>query len=136
MDEPLRSNSYCPFFSAILVSGLLLGCARGAPPLPEVRDQPVAPAATSNNATTSAGEVSIKCDQLDFQLTVLEREEETLNLQIKGDRGRNQMAGYFGGLFLLPLLAAKDHPEEKQRLNSIQTERDGIYEEKKRYRCP
>lgn len=130
---PLRSNNVRNAVSAVVFCCLLLqGCARGAPALPDAQVESKGPAAVSSSSPNIP---KIECELLDHRLAILDAEEKPLIAAIEADRGRNQVAGYFGGLFIFPLLAMKDHPEEKRRLDAIQVERDGIYAEKKELGC-
>jgi cell division protein ZapA (FtsZ GTPase activity inhibitor) len=132
--EPLHLSKNTGGVATVFLAMLVVqGCARNAPELPDLQEINNAP---TPNAVSNHDALEVKCDQLDYHLAQLAEEADQLSNAIKADRGRNQVAGYLGGLFIVPLLAMKEHQEEKQRLDEIQVERDGIYAEKKQFRCP
>ena len=73
---------------------------------------------------------------MDSRLLKIDREVASVESQIKAKRGQNQVAGYFGALFLVPLLAVDDQSEEKVHLDHLQFERDEIYQKKRQLTCP
>ncbi|MBO6520549.1 MAG: hypothetical protein JJ900_08615 [Rhodospirillales bacterium] len=124
-------NRTAAAFAAILLAGVLASCARPAPSLPD------APAAGADVQRPVTGAVEVaKCEQLDTRLEMLDEEASRLEYEVRAKRSQNQAAGYFGGLFLVPLIAIDDQPAEKARLDGIQVERDDIYYEKRRLACP
>lgn len=128
----LRLNNLQACCSVILLAGLLIGCARSAPSLPDIPNDTAKPTAA---VTTTGNVVPVDCEWLDHQLEILDQEEEMLNAEIKGDRGKNQVAAYLGAFLLLPYLAMEGHVEVKQRLDAIQAERDDLYETTKQHKC-
>jgi len=66
------------------------------------------------------------CNGISAEREAITDEAGTLNGVIKGNRKRNQVAGYLGGLFLFPLVAAKENPDEKRRLDAIQERWDTL----------
>jgi hypothetical protein len=107
----------------VMLSVLLMGCAASAPPLP--------PDATSVNRVQSLAlssftkeDAALSCDQI-----VAERQQIDLalvqnNEQIEGNRTRNQVAGYFGALFVIPLVAIDNNGAEKDEITQFYARRD------------
>lgn len=112
---------------------MLWGCARSAPTLPTVQNDP--PSAVTKETQTNPSSL-LECEKLAYRLEGLEEDESALNEVILGDRSKNQLVGVLGAFYILPYVAAEGHEEEKRRLDSIQVERDGIYTEMKIHRCP
>lgn len=131
--EPLRLKSKLLCFSVLFVSMALWGCARSAPTLPTVESN--SPPVGVKRAQSDSDSL-IECAKLSQQIKILERDENALNVIIQSDRGKNQMAGFLGGMFIVPYLAMEGHEEEKRRLDEVQVKRDGIYAEMKGLRCP
>lgn len=131
-DELLRSSKLLSPFVFVVAVMVISGCSRGAPTLPSVNQRPQPEPIVQKTPT----ELSEQCEKYNSRLSRLRQEEDTLNWQIKGDRGKNQVAGYLGAFLILPYLATEHHPQEKARLDAIQIERDGIYQEMKARRCP
>lgn len=105
----------------------LAACARSAPDLPPQSD----PA----TIRLSAGEAAMSCADIASAIDVRRTERETLTAEIHGNRQRNQVAGYLGALFIVPLVAAENNTGEKSRLDEIQSELDRLYAVNRARRC-
>lgn len=122
---PYSSRSKVPFYALALSVLVVSACARSAPELP--------PDYGSVNATAKlsasdfdAADLRTTCLGIDAQQDALTEEASSLTGVIKGNRQHNQVAGYLGGMFLLPALAAKENPAEKSRLDEIQARWDKL----------
>ncbi|MBT3400414.1 MAG: hypothetical protein HOL07_05110 [Rhodospirillaceae bacterium] len=106
---------------ALLVAGavLLSACARSAPDLPPDYGSVSSQAKLSADQFT-AEDLRLTCKGISAERETITAEAGRLTGVIKGNRQHNQVAGYLGGLFLFPLIAAKENPDEKRRLDAIQ----------------
>lgn len=97
---------------------ILTACARPAPEIPSNSyfDQ-MASASSYSGAN---------CQDLVNRLAILDIEKRNLETIIASNRQKNQVAGYFGGLFIVPAMAAEHNLEEKARLDKIQQEQDEL----------
>lgn len=55
---------------------------------------------------------------------------------IRSNRQHNQAVGYFGGLFLFPLVAARNNQPEKKNLDRMQARRDTLEALNRLKACP
>jgi hypothetical protein len=97
---------------------MLAACARPAPEIPSPGQV--------NLITSSSRYAGAGCQAIVNRLAALDGEKRQLEMVIAGNRQHNQVAGYFGALFLLPALAAEHNPVEKARLDEIQQEQDEL----------
>lgn len=95
-----------------------MACARPAPNLPSPEQ--------INQLASSSRYAGAVCQDIVNRLAVLDREKRQLEMIIAGNRQHNQVAGYFGSLFLLPALATEHNSVEKARLDEIQQEQDEL----------
>ncbi len=119
---PLRSS-----ISVALVLGVLLvGCARPAPPLPETvkaLNQTLEQAVANLPASTR----SLSCRDIGLKMDALKEHDSRLNQQIQSNRGKNQVAGYIGGVLFPPALLAVDNDSlRKALLDQNQLRRDEL----------
>ena len=125
------STSICLFLALFVV-----GCARSAPPLPsstsnsdETKEQVIArlPITTRN----------INCKEIFLELEGLKEHDSKLSIQIQGNRGTNQAAGYIGGVLFLPaLLAVENDKSAKAMLDQNQYRRDQLIVAQWAKSCP
>jgi len=80
---------------------------------------------------------NLTCEQIHTELKALEK-KSTIHLQdIKDKRGRNQVAGYLGSIFILPVLLATDNSSEaKAKIEKIQQAKDLLYKLRAYKKCP
>lgn len=122
------------------VFGLLFGaialaaCARAAPELPPDYGSESASAKLTADKFTAV-DLRLTCPDIDREQTGLTTEAGGLTGVIESNRGRNQVAGYLGGLFLFPLVAAKNNPDEKRRLDELQARWDELTQLKRFKNC-
>lgn len=107
----------------VMLSVLLMGCAASAPPLPLD--------ATSVNRVQSLAlssftkeDAALSCDQIVAERQQIDVALAQNNEQIEGNRTRNQVAGYFGALFVIPLVAIDNNGAEKDEITRFYARRD------------
>lgn len=104
---------------------LLAGCARSAPDLPDHRvgksDEEV-----RLMLGISKSDLELSCTEISTAMNDLNAKIEENEQEIKGDRTQNQVAGYFGALFLFPALAADQNTDSKEQLDSLQVRKDQL----------
>lgn len=106
--------------------GLLLltaACAGSAPPLPTDT--------TSNNRQAtikssdfSSGDLAKNCSNIKSELNTNAAAIGNNNSVIESNRGKNQVAGYLGGMFLVPLAATESNTQEKEKIAQLQNRQD------------
>lgn len=131
---PYSSRSRLPVFVLALSAFAITACARSAPELPPDYGSVNASAKLSADSFDAA-DLHLTCPDIDQQQDALTDEASQLTGVIKGNRRHNQVAGYLGGLFLLPALAARENPEEKSRLDSIQVRWDELIQLERFKKC-
>lgn len=77
----------------------------------------------------------MSCSDIDAAIETRRAEREKLTAEIHGNRKRNQVAGYLGALFILPLVAAEGNEQEKSRLDQIQAELDRLFVVRRNASC-
>lgn len=128
----LSLNKQTVLALTLIAATTLIGCSRPAPLLP-ASDGTTAVVPNRQILETERLE---KCKVMDGRLLEIDREVASIESRIKAKRGQNQAAGYFGALFLVPLLAVDGQSEEKVQLDHLQFERDEIYRKKRELTCP
>lgn len=74
------------------------------------------------------------CSQIFKKMRDMAEQDKKLERAIHANRKNNQVAGYFGGLFILPLIAVETNDAEKNKLDLNQKRRDELilaYQHKK-----
>lgn len=122
----LSSSSTRRWLTAAAVL-LTAACARSAPELP--------PQSNGGQVTLTPVEAAMQCSDIDAAITARRGEREALTATIHGNRQRNQTAGYFGALFILPLVATEGNEAEKRRLDEIQAETDRLFAVRRARSC-
>lgn len=106
----------------------LAACARSAPSLPS--------SAVVSEASLSPREQAMSCEDVDARLAENKQEASRLNGLIAANRGGNQAIGYVAAAAFPPLaLAAESNSTEKEALDQLQNERDGLYRVKRAKSC-
>lgn len=109
---------------ALLVTAVILGgCAGSAPPLPTDTTSANA-VAHATLADFSPSDAALSCAQIQSEGTAIEDRMRADNGKIEGNRTRNQIAGYFGALYLVPLVAMEPNDPEKKELVALYARRD------------
>ncbi len=122
------------YLCAALALGFLFGCARSAPDLPVTRanksDAEILKLLHINEA-----DLIMKCPELGSALLKVNEAIDDNELVIKGDRRKNQIVGYLGALFILPVIGAENNGEAKENLENLQVRKDQLYYLKSRKDC-
>jgi len=117
-----------------LAAGLVSACARSSPELP-----PDLSDVTDADKAALVSQISPKiqnmdCSQIFKKMRDMAEQDKKLERAIHANRKNNQVAGYFGGLFILPLIAVETNDAEKNKLDLNQKRRDELilaYQHKK-----
>lgn len=110
---------------AVLFAFALAGCARPAPDLPP--DYGSVGTATPLTADQfSAQDLALSCTEAKQEQVKLTEEASRLTGVISDSKGYNETIGILGALFIVPALAADQNPEEKRRLDEIQSRWDSL----------
>ena len=104
--------------SCLAFVAVLAGCARAAPELPDAK--------RLEEMSHSSSYASTDCPVILKKIAGLESDKRQLESIIEGNRGRNQTAGYFAGLFVVPIVAVENNSNEKTQLDAIQTQLDEL----------
>lgn len=94
---------------------LLAGCARSAPPLPD--DAP-------SDIQLTATEAALSCPQVHDNMKEIAESAKAYGAVIRDDRTSNQIAGYFGALFIIPLAGVQMNSDAVKQLNILQSRWD------------
>lgn len=132
---PYFSRNSVPPITLVLAALVVSACARSAPDLPPDYGS-VKPAAKLSADSFDSADLRLSCVGIDSEKQSLAGEASQLNGVIQGNRQHNQVAGYLGGLFLFPALAARENPEEKGRLDNIQARWDTLTQLDRFRQCP
>lgn len=122
---------------AILIAGavVLAACARSAPDLPPDYGS-VSSQAKLSADQFAAADLRLTCNGILAERETITAEAGKLTGVITQNRQHNQVAGYLGGLFLFPLIATKENPDEKRRLDAIQVRWDTLIALQRFKTCP
>jgi len=79
----------------------------------------------------------LSCSEADSELLALEKSSKANIQTIKGNRKKNQIIGYVGSMFFIPLYLATDSdPETKENIEKINKAKDKLYKFKSFKKCP
>ena len=62
----------------------------------------------------------LQCEEIDAELNALSLEAQQNSAEINNNRASNQIAGYYGVLFIVPALGLQTNSDQYDRLNQIQ----------------
>jgi hypothetical protein len=122
----------------IATVGLLValgGCARSAPSLPPDVGS-VTPATALSDSDFSPADLTLACPAIGAEQQAIVDHARTLTGSIEANRTHNQVVGYFGGLFLVPLVAARTNSGEKDQLDAMQARWDTLEMLERHKACP
>ena len=105
---PSASSSRVAALAALVT---VAGCTQPAPPLPQDYTS-VSSTATLDASRFEDVDLALTCAQIADARQTEQRRVEQAEAIILADRGQNQAAGYFGALFLLPLVAVDTNDEQ------------------------
>lgn len=104
---------------------LVAACASSAPPLPADT--------TSLNRTQSLSldafskeDAARSCEQIAAERHEVESRMQEDNRRIEGNRTRNQVAGYFGALAVVPLVATEGNEAEREEITRLYGRQDTL----------
>ncbi|MBO6784204.1 MAG: hypothetical protein JJ899_13175 [Alphaproteobacteria bacterium] len=112
----------------------LAACARSAPELPPDYGSVSATDRLSASDFTSA-DLRLTCGDIVSEQKAMTETARQLTGVIEANRQHNQVAGYFGGLFLFPLVAVRENPDEKTKLDRMQDRWDTLTQLKRFKDC-
>ena len=79
----------------------------------------------------------LSCAEVDAELLALENSSKDHIQEIEGNRKKNQMIGYIGSMFFLPLYLATDNDlDKKEKIKNINKAKDELYKFKVFKKCP
>lgn len=114
------------FILSMLLTVLLMGCARGAPDLPpDTRGK--TPQEAVRLLEISKDDMKLGCVEITREKQGLTRVHDIEEATIRSNRTNNQVAGYFGTFFPPAYLATTHNSESKNKLDSIQVRFDQLY---------
>jgi hypothetical protein len=87
-------------------------------------------------AKFSPADRALTCREIENEFERLTAAAQANSAKIASNRTRNQLAGYFGGIFLIPYLATRSNSEEKAALDQIQKRWDLLIDLKRVKGCP
>jgi hypothetical protein len=118
------SNKRASRFAAATVL-FLAGCATPAPKLP-----PDTTSVNRNRTLTMADFVepdrALSCDAIASERRQIADGVAAANARIEANRTKNQVAGYFGGLFIVPALATEGNYAEKDDIVRLSQRKDTL----------
>lgn len=134
-DEPLFS---CIKGLVVLVAiaGLVAGCASSARDLPLDYSSVDAKKRLRLDDFDPAA-VNLTCSEIDEELKILESDYASQVGDITDKRHNNQVAGYIGCVFFLPVLLITDNSTEvKKKIENINRAKDELYKLRAFKKCP
>lgn len=117
------------------VAVLAAGCATSAPPLPPDRTS----ADHSGQPTLAEFDEhdrALSCDNIASEWRATSDAIAANNRVIEGNRTQNQVAGYFGALFIVPAIATNNNDAEKDQITRINQRRDTLIRLNTAKHCP
>lgn len=121
---PLRSRNSRTAIAAIACL-LLACCAAPAPALP-----PDTTAVNRSHTVTlaefSQTDQALSCEQIVIERRSIDAEMQAANGRIEANRTRNQVAGYFGALYIVPYVATEGNYAEKDEIARLYQRRDTL----------
>src|SRR5258708_4939852 len=131
---PSRSSNRSACLGA-LAALALAGCAAWA------RARP--PDTTSINRSRAvsldefnAADRALGCDDIAAERWQIAQSMQEANGRIEGNRTRNEVAGYFGTLFLLPYMATENNDAEKDQITHLYARQDTLIKLTGAHGCP
>jgi hypothetical protein len=121
----VRSSSRSSLLWAAAGLCLLGGCAASAPPLP-VDTTGLNRARELKLEEFTKEDASLSCDQIAGERHTLAADMRAANERIEANRKQNQVAGYFGALFLVPYVATEGNYAETDALTRHYARQDTL----------
>jgi hypothetical protein len=117
------------------VVALATGCATSAPPLPPDQtsvDHGGQPTLTEFDEHDRA----LGCADVASEWRTTNDALAANNRVIEGNRAQNQVAGYFGALFIVPAIATNNNDAEKDEITRVNQRRDTLIRLNTAKHCP
>ena len=122
--------------AVMLIASFAGGCAVNARDLPEDYGSMDAGKRLSVEDFDPAT-ARLTCAEIAAELKLLESEHSLQARDITDKRQQNQVAGYIGGVFFLPVLLATDNSAEaKNKIENINRAKDKLYQAQVFKKCP
>ena len=109
---------------AIALLLVAAACTRGAAPLPADRSSINARPAVASDF--SQADLALTCEQIETERSTLSERAAEAEKVVLADRQRNQIAGYFAALFILPIVAVDTHQERLSLITMTQMRLDTL----------
>lgn len=120
----------------VAIAGLVAGCASSARDLPLDYSSVDAKKRLSLDDFDPAA-VNLTCSEIDEELKILDSDYATQVCDITDKRHKNQVAGYIGSVFFLPVLLETDNSTEvKKKIEKINRAKDELYKLRAFKKCP
>lgn len=114
---------------------LLAACASSAPPLP-VDTTAVNRQRDLTEADFTPEALALSCGQIAEEQAQLRDAMAKANQAIADNRTRNQVAGYFAALLIVPIVAVKGNVAERDSIAKAQERRDQLVQLTRFKSCP
>ena len=122
-------------FLTLPILAVLVSCASSAPPLPEDT--------TSSNRQHSLSLSDFASNDAAMDCASIREEQSTNNAKIdqdndviKSNRRRNEVAGYFAALTIVPLVATESNDTERDDITVLQKRQDTLLKLAAVKKCP
>ena len=79
---------------------------------------------------------ALSCDNIVSEWRATNDALAANNQVIEGNRAQNQVAGYFGALFIVPAIATNNNDAEKDQITQVNQRRDTLIRLNAAKRCP
>jgi len=113
----------------------LTACANSAPPVP-VDTTGTNRETTSSLSDFSADDAAMNCSAITAEMKANADKIETDNAAIRSNRKNNEIAGYLGGLLILPYAATESNSAEKEDIKLLQSRQDVLRKLLAFKKCP
>jgi hypothetical protein len=117
------SNGMSRLATAALL--LLAGCAGSAPSLPPDTTS-VNRSRTLTLADFAEADRTLSCDAIGNERRQIADTVAAANARIEANRTKNQVAGYFAGLFIVPAIATEGNYAEKDEIARLSQRKDTL----------
>lgn len=125
MPRAVPSSSSNRLRRLAIIAPLLSGCATSAPTLPADTTS-IDRQSTVALSDFPAKDQAMSCQDIAAERQMIENGKAAANSEIEGNRTRNQVAGYLGGLYVLPLLATENNTAEKDKIAVLYQRQDTL----------
>lgn len=131
---PLPSSSRVRWL-IFAAAALATGCATSAPSLPPDTTS-VDHGGQPTLAEFGEHDRTLSCDNIANEWHATNDAIAANNRVIEGNRTQNQVAGYFGALFIVPAIATNNNDSEKDKIVQINQRRDTLIKLNAAKHCP